>query len=47
MVLNAAAVIVARTLTSMDADDQFRAAMRQSEDAIDSGNAADVLGSYS
>lgn len=47
VVLNAAAVIVAGTLTSADVEDHFRTAIGQAADAIDNGNAADVLGTYS
>lgn len=47
VVLNAAAVIVAGTLTIADAETQFRTAIRQAAEAIDSGSAAGVLDDYS
>ncbi|HEY9293774.1 MAG TPA: anthranilate phosphoribosyltransferase [Microlunatus sp.] len=47
VVLNAAAVIVAGTLTVGEAESQFRTAMRQAAEAIDGGNAAAVLDDYS
>lgn len=43
VVLNAAAVMVAGTLTAGDFEDQFRTAMTQAEQAIDNGSAAAVL----
>lgn len=47
IVLNAAAVILAGSLTSRDVEGQFRAGVAQAEGAIDSGSAAGVLDDYS
>lgn len=46
VVLNAAAVIVAATLTASDADSQFRTAIGLAEEAIDDGAAAAALDHY-
>lgn len=46
VVLNAAAVILAGTLTTADAHEQFRTAIRQAEAAIDNGDAASALAYY-
>jgi len=47
VVLNAAAVIVAGTITVEDFEDQLRSAMRLAETAIDNGSAAAVLDNQS
>lgn len=46
IILNAAAVILAGTLTSAAAEDQFRTAVGQAAEAIDNGSAAGVLDDY-
>ena len=44
MLINAAAVIVAATLTPAKAEGQFRAAIGLAAEAIDSGAAGDMIG---